>query len=141
MLSKLRRYLILCFFIVPSLSYADFIVHTSLSLKSLTVYEMVQLFSFFSPYTSAGEKVVIILPPKDSLSFKVLAMRYLKTQPIDYYESIQSKIYSGKANPIFTDTDDYVLIKVAVTPFSIGFHHDQIILNTDYGIRVLNITR
>jgi hypothetical protein len=102
---------------------------------------MVQLFSFFSPYTSAGEKVVIILPPKDSLSFKVLAMRYLKTQPIDYYESIQSKIYSGKANPIFTDTDDYVLIKVAVTPFSIGFHHDQIILNTDYGIRVLNITK
>ena len=116
------------------------IVNTAtMPIMSMTRAEVIDIFFFHKKYLDSGIRVVVVLPPQDSISFKRMAMLILNISPALYYETILAKSNGGHINPIFAYSEDFVPIKVANTPYSIGYYHDTITINTAIGISVVPI--
>ena len=116
---------------------AELYANDTLSLQTITYAESYDIFSFQTKYI-AGERIVVVLPPRESLSFKSLAITIGKT-PTSYADVVESKQYGGNAFPVWALTESEVLRKVSIIPYSIGFYHDKIAINTGIGIRIIPI--
>ncbi len=116
---------------------AEYITNDVTPLNTISVEQAFELFTFQSKFINA-EKVTIVLPPYGSRSFKLLAFDLGKTTS-SYFDIIQSKEHGGAAAPIWADSETAVLRKVSNIPYSIGFYHDKIAINTGTGVRIINV--
>lgn len=126
--------------IIPKTSRADFIVNHSISTSELSREEVFQIFFFLKKFDSKlGVKLIVILPPPNSYLFKQLATQELDMSASQYLSSIRARIVDGSAHPVFADSEAEVLIKVANTPYSIGYFYNSIKINDGYGVKTIII--
>ena len=107
---------ILCIFTLafPSQNSAEIIINDSVVETSLTKDEVIKIFLFYRKFwEKSGARIVVVLPPPNSILFRKLALDELNTNSNDYYESIKSKMYAGAAQPVFTESEQEVLIKIS----------------------------
>lgn len=117
---------------------AEFFANTGLRANEISREELIQIFLFFKKFdTKQGVKITVVLPPPDSYLFRLLATSELHQSASQYYSSIQARIASGTAAPVFAATEAEVLIKVANIPWSIGYYYDSIRVNDGFGVKTL----
>jgi hypothetical protein len=117
--------------------HSEVIANSVSSIETLTKQEAFAVFAFDVKFAS-GKRLKVILPPEDSISFKALAKRIDKT-PSNYLDIVKSKEHGGVTSLIWATSESNVITKVSTTPYSIGFYHDKIAINTGLGIRVIPI--
>jgi hypothetical protein len=118
-------------------SRADVIVNSESKIQQLSSSDLYAIFSFDKKFYE-GEKVVVILPPVDSVSFNSLALR-LNRSNSSYVDMVRAKELAGVASPIYATSDSNVVIKVSLIPNSIGFYYDKMVVNTSIGVRIITI--
>lgn len=118
------------------------LVNNTVSLEKMNKDQALEIFLFLRKFwylEAGGGRIIVIVPPNGSISFNKLATVELGMAPQRLYESITAKIHAGVANPLLVQEDSYVPIKVALTPFSIGYHYAAIHINTGIGIRIIKL--
>lgn len=126
----------------PRWSRADFVVNTSIISNEFTRDDLVQIFLFLRKYEfRQGVKLTVVLPPPTSYLFKSLASNELGMSSSQYYASIVAKMSDGSATPIFASSESEVLIKVASTPYSIGYFYNYVKINDGYGVKSIVIKK
>ena len=126
---------------IPPSKTSGFIVNNAtVDLHTIAREDVVGIFMFQKRYWDSGNKVVVVLPPLGSISFNRLAVLELRVGAQFYNDMIQAKVQHGLAAPVFVTQESFIPIKVANTPYSIGYYHDTITINTGIGIRVLPLT-
>jgi hypothetical protein len=130
----------LAFELFVKFANADLIVNESVIETQISREEAVKIFLFYQKFWNRnGARITVILPPPDSVLFKKLAIDELNLGPTDYYESVKAKMFAGAAQPIFAQSESEIIIKVANTPYSIGYYHGTFKFNSGYGIKTLTI--
>lgn len=139
----MRQLLFLLFLYVGISSAADpgYVANKrTVSLDTMTPEQAYRVFSLYDQYWSdSGQRIQLILPPITSVSYKILAWEGLRTDPQSYYESIQARIHVGKQAPRFVDSEERVILSVSDTPYSIGYYHGTIAVNTGRMVRVIRV--
>ena len=119
--------------------YSDFIANRRVNIDELTRNDILEIFLFQIKFWQNNTKIVVVLPPYESVSFKRLAQNELKMTTVSYYETLKAKEYAGKATLLFAPNDAFVVIKVAQTPYSIGYYKDAITINNGIAVRVIRL--
>ena len=108
----------------PTKGATEMVVNESVAETQLTRDEAVKIFLFYRKFwDKSGTRIVVVLPPPNSLLFKKLAIEELNLGATNYYESVKSKMFAGAAQPVIAESENEVLIKVANIPYSIGYYH------------------
>lgn len=131
--------LLVCLFMSVSGVKAGIIANSTTDMNTLTKQEAFQIFNFELKFYS-GQKLRIVLPPENSLSFSSLATQ-LGRGTQSYLDVVKSKEHGGVASPIWASSESNVITKVAVTPYSVGFFHDTIAINTGIGVRIISVAK
>jgi len=119
----------------PEMVVNDTVVETQLARD-----EVIKIFLFYRKFwEKSGNKIVVVLPPANSMLFKKLANEELHLGATSYYEKVKTAILDGSASPVFAESENEVLIKVSNIPFSIGYYHGYFKINTGFGIRTILI--
>ena len=126
--------------IIPKTSRADFIVNHNISTSELSREDIFQIFFFIKKFDNRlGVKLTVILPPPNSYLFKQLATQELDMSASQYLNSIKARMVDGSAAPVFAESEAEVLIKIANTPYSIGYFYNSIKINDGYGVKTVVI--
>lgn len=118
---------------------SSFIINRLVLSDSITQEELAQIFLFQVKLWPNNAKVTVILPPVDSIAFRTLAVEELGMSSNSYYELLKAKEYSGRASLNFASSESFVVIKVAQTPYSIGYFSNSMAINAGLGIKILKV--
>src|ERR1019366_9710608 len=96
----------------PALS--NFIVNKTVNVEALTQEELSQIFRFQVRMWPNTSKIVVVLPPIESFSFRNLATNELGINSAAYYEIVNqvAKEYVKNGSLIFAPSDAFVVVKV-----------------------------
>ena len=119
---------------------SEIIVNEYVVETQLTRDDVIRIFLFYRKFwEKSGNKIVVVLPPPNSMLFKKLASEELRIGPTSYYEKVKNAIADGSASPLFAESENEVLIKVSNTPYSIGYYHGYFKINTGFGLRTIPV--
>ena len=119
---------------------SDIIVNEYVTETQLSREDVIKIFLFYRKFwEKSGNKIIVVLPPANSMLFKKLTSEELQLGATTYYEKIRTSMIDGTASPVFVESENEVLIKVSNTPYSIGYYHGYFKINTGFGLRTIPV--
>lgn len=124
----------------PTVGSTEMVVNESVIETQISRDEAVKIFLFYRKFwDKSGTRIVVVLPPPNSVLFRRLASEELNLGPTEYYENVKAKMFAGAAQPVIAESENEVLIKISNIPYSIGYYHGNFKINTGFGIRTITV--
>jgi ABC-type phosphate transport system substrate-binding protein len=98
--------------------------------KKVSHSELVDIFTRKKLFWSAGKKIVVFTRPVDSIEHKLFVMDILKMSPYKYRSLLDAVVFAGDNTPVIeVASDEEMLIRLSMTPYSIGYVKDDVYAN------------
>lgn len=141
MFSKFLRFLIFIWCSIGSVSKSDqTVIANSLVIdKTLSRYNLVEIFTRKKTFWSDGRKIIVYTMPFDSIEHRLFTINVLNLSPYRYKTAVDSIVFSGLSTPtIELATESEMIYKLSTTPYSIGYISTDMFSNNNHEIIKIN---
>lgn len=107
---------------------------------SLFLEDAVQIYTGKITSWPNGEKIIVVLLPRDSPVTRAFILDHLQMSPYQFFESVNISINIRKNNSILNVRTEYDMIKqITKTPGSIGFTSEYMYYNHNSDVKRIKI--
>ena len=138
---KLKIFVLLALLLFSTQSLpVDIIVNKDAQVDVLHIDEVRSIFTLKKSHWDNGLKIKVFILPKDSVITKAFAYKVLRMPPAMYFDILEANYASGKTNiPTSIDSEYALLVKMSITPGSVGYVYKADILIDTTNLKVLRI--
>jgi hypothetical protein len=92
--------------------------------------ELIDIFSRKRISWPNGKKIVVFTRRLDTIEHKMFVIDVLNLTPFQFKSKLNDVIFSGQNTPVVeTTSDEDMLLKISMTPYSIGYINSTVIIN------------